>query len=775
LAFNTAPGRAKYTATSGQTSFPFVFKIYNDTDIEVYKTLSGQDADEAIDILVLNTDYTVSINGDDGGTITLLSSTGSNDTVVLQRNLPEIREIEYQTNGDLLASTLNSDQNYQTYLIADGVLAGDRYFKLSANSTGVSNILPSPEALNFLQWNEAEDALVNGDLVAVLNSLMVRVDGVATASQTEINISPYLTAAATLHVNGVLLTEGTDYTESGSIITLTESMYEDAEYSVITSPSASIDHDQVFHVETIEDLATANFLTTPTIVVRDTLRGGTFNYDASQSAVNDGGLILNGWVREFEGAISPLWFGANTTREDNEIPINAALATGYEVRIPAGEYVVSDSITTQSHSTMRGAGESLTSIKLADDADAHVINMDGKSDVIISDLAVDGNRANQTIGVHGVRIDNSHRITLKNLYIHDTFHYGIGAQTADVVGEYISDIIINSIRIVNTGGDGIDVKDHQETNERIMLSNITVVDWGLNSALSTQAAIDARGSHVIITDCICEISSGRTDVLSGVRLRESYSGDTIASKSGKIHNVNIVNNSTTLGEDGILARGIDSIMSNCSIDGFAIGIKMSHEMQTVSACKFENCTTAVAVYRYTTDAQPVGCIITGSSFKDCTTGVLVYDGASYTSIENNSFWRLTTEIDVSAASTHTIIANNTFLNSDALITDTGEVATIRDNEGYRTSNNVLTTGLSIETLGRVTGSFSHLLKTGNDYGGLRKVALTFTVDGTNHTDYEVSSLRTTAMDATTVNFEFWVTNTSATGGATIAVVATIVD
>lgn len=44
--------------------------------------------------------------------------------------------------------------------------------------------------------------------------------------------------------------------------------------------------------------------------VTDKNRGGMFVYDASRSAENDGGVVFNGWVRQFDGIPYAEWFGA---------------------------------------------------------------------------------------------------------------------------------------------------------------------------------------------------------------------------------------------------------------------------------------------------------------------------------------------------------------------------------------------------------------------------------------------------------------------------------
>ena len=61
-------------------------------------------------------------------------------------------------------------------------------------------------------------------------------------------------------------------------------------------------------LDTVDDLAT--YTGTGLVMVKDLNRGGTFIYDATQSAVNNGGTIFNGWVRQFSGAVNVKWFGA---------------------------------------------------------------------------------------------------------------------------------------------------------------------------------------------------------------------------------------------------------------------------------------------------------------------------------------------------------------------------------------------------------------------------------------------------------------------------------
>jgi len=165
MAFNTETPRVEYTASAGQELFTFSFKIYKKTDLVVYQTLEGEEPNDAADILTVDVDYTVTISGDSGGEITLTSAATAGDALTLLRELPAIRDVEYQTNGDLLAETLNDDQDYQTYLIADLQAKNDRAMVLSESAQGVSNSMPPVVAQYFLRWNSAGTALENAQAV----------------------------------------------------------------------------------------------------------------------------------------------------------------------------------------------------------------------------------------------------------------------------------------------------------------------------------------------------------------------------------------------------------------------------------------------------------------------------------------------------------------------------------------------------------------------------------------------------------------------------------
>ena len=165
MAFNTNPGKQSFTASANQAEFDFNFKIYEPTDIQVFKTPKDQNPNDGTDKLVYPGDYTIIIDGDDGGKVILTTPATLDDTVVLNRKLPLIRDTSYVTNGDLKAVTLNADQDYQTYLIIDANVSLENVIRLSKSAVNVDLVLPNVRPNSYLRWNVDGDALENDEAI----------------------------------------------------------------------------------------------------------------------------------------------------------------------------------------------------------------------------------------------------------------------------------------------------------------------------------------------------------------------------------------------------------------------------------------------------------------------------------------------------------------------------------------------------------------------------------------------------------------------------------
>lgn len=97
---SAVPRRVQYSGSAGVGPYGFSFEILAQSDIAVYKDST---------LLVLTTDYTVTINVDGTGSVTLVvAATGAN-TVTIIGNRAIARTTDFVTGGDLLANSLNDE------------------------------------------------------------------------------------------------------------------------------------------------------------------------------------------------------------------------------------------------------------------------------------------------------------------------------------------------------------------------------------------------------------------------------------------------------------------------------------------------------------------------------------------------------------------------------------------------------------------------------------------------------------------------------------------
>lgn len=132
-AISNVPRRVVYAA-SGTGPYAFTFEILSQTDIAVYKG----DA-----LLTLTTDYTVTINTNGTGSVTLVATAGtSNITIVGAKNIQ--RTSDFTTGGDLFANTLNDELDNQTIFIQQVAETAERGLKAPVTDpTDIAMTLPS--------------------------------------------------------------------------------------------------------------------------------------------------------------------------------------------------------------------------------------------------------------------------------------------------------------------------------------------------------------------------------------------------------------------------------------------------------------------------------------------------------------------------------------------------------------------------------------------------------------------------------------------------------
>lgn len=312
MAYNTVEGRAEYTATSGQTVFTFTFKIFVTTNIKVYLTPVGNTPDDTADLLTETTDYTVTINGDNGGDVTLVVPATTGDAVTVVRDLDVDRYVEFQQNGDFTAENINNDQDLQTYLVADGKLDISRCFQLPKTVQGASVQIPAPQAGYSFRWDSAGTAIEN--VLVGANEVSVNILNVDTATD---------------------------------LLAVDESVY----YSINMRGygSANDGGGGLFNWDSTVNKSTAN--------------GGTIIDPSVSLSLQGSGVGLGCWVRQEDGPVHVKWFGAyGNESNDDTLAIQRAIdyaesIGGSDIVFDNGSYKISSTITiNKSNIVLRSYG-----------------------------------------------------------------------------------------------------------------------------------------------------------------------------------------------------------------------------------------------------------------------------------------------------------------------------------------------------------------------------------------------------------------------------------
>jgi chemotaxis protein histidine kinase CheA len=145
--------RVVYSGSAGAGPYSFSFEILDEGDIAVYENDT---------LLTITTDYTVTINADGTGSVTLVTASTASDTVAILGNKGIERQTDFVTGGDLFASSLNDELDAQTIFAQQNAEAASRAIKIPPQSSlSIDTTLPVPQANYILGWNDDGDAILN--------------------------------------------------------------------------------------------------------------------------------------------------------------------------------------------------------------------------------------------------------------------------------------------------------------------------------------------------------------------------------------------------------------------------------------------------------------------------------------------------------------------------------------------------------------------------------------------------------------------------------------
>lgn len=223
MTISTTSRLAQFVGSGATATFPFAFKVFEETDLEVI-TLTV--ATGAIATLSLTTDYSVSLNADQdtspGGTITLTAgnlATGSNLTITTA--IPELQGLDLANAGAFYPDTINAALDLLTVLVQQLQQQANLALQAPLTDYGASLTLPpAAERAGQLLMFDA-----NGNVSLMTMAPGSAVPGAQSASGLVNGVNRTFTfiasAAATptpmVFAGGVFQTPGTDYTLPTSV------------------------------------------------------------------------------------------------------------------------------------------------------------------------------------------------------------------------------------------------------------------------------------------------------------------------------------------------------------------------------------------------------------------------------------------------------------------------------------------------------------------------------------------------------------------------------
>ncbi len=163
MTIDTTSNKSPYYAGDDTTGpWAFTFKTFDEVDLEVTKLSNGVET-----VLVLNTDYTVSLNADQeanpGGEITTTVSLATGETLIIRRVVSALQGVDLTQGGAFNPTVIENALDRLTMLAQQLEERIARAFSLSVVAAeGVASLeLPTPAAGYALRWDSLASALEN--------------------------------------------------------------------------------------------------------------------------------------------------------------------------------------------------------------------------------------------------------------------------------------------------------------------------------------------------------------------------------------------------------------------------------------------------------------------------------------------------------------------------------------------------------------------------------------------------------------------------------------
>jgi hypothetical protein len=452
---------------------------------------------------------------------------------------------------------------------------------------------------------------------------------------------------------------------------------------------------------------------------------------------------------------------------DDTVAIQAAInavgsINGGVIYFPTGVYLVSQgtipnqSLYLQNNVTIIGAGVGATLIKLAPNANSHVITGQNVNNIGIYNLAIDGDRANQILDVHGIQLLNVSGAIIQNVEVRKVVRYGIGLQQGT-----FRRIKIDSVYIHDTGYDGIDIKNRNNNNEDIFISNVTVRNWANITTVDSQAGIDIRGKVQLNNiECVAPASNNST----GVRFQtgETTDANGLGGHNSVLSNffIDLGNTNSSIGIN-IAARNV--AVSNGQIKNSHRGVLVAQTGARVTQVNAEVITDIGFILSLGPGLlRSDNCILTSCSVKQATNRgyrISSNNAQLISCVSDGSVFGI--EIEPTATNTR-VLGGSTLNNSILGIFNNGVNSIIENVVGFTTEVFLESAPLDMSSTGLKSVTINHGLARQPD---LKKCTVVLIRD-TIVSDVVINFVRLDGANFTIIVASAFVGTASATAGAT---------
>ena len=219
IPIDAIPRRVQFTGNTGLGPFAFTFNILAAADIAVYKNAT---------LLTITTDYTVSLNANGTGSVTLTGAGSGTalvaaDYLTIIGDLPLARTTDFTTAGDLFASALNDQLDASVVMTQQISERVDRALRQTPDDVDGDMTIPAKTArlgkiLRFNATTGNPEAVSATDVIASGTFNVYNFTGDGTTVAFVLGIAPISENNTQVYIDGVYQQKNT-YTVSSTTLT----------------------------------------------------------------------------------------------------------------------------------------------------------------------------------------------------------------------------------------------------------------------------------------------------------------------------------------------------------------------------------------------------------------------------------------------------------------------------------------------------------------------------------------------------------------------------